>query len=119
MQAAESDVRCSALSRASAACTSARYAALRSAGRNAERNPFLAPDKWKAYGTVHRLTMPGHLGARTSWTDGPTRIDLTLRGAEMSIAQDGTPLASTKVAGALGDKLRRRVNLKPTPLNQF
>ena len=27
---------------------------------NAEQFPFLAPDKWKSYGSVYRMTMPGH-----------------------------------------------------------
>ncbi|NUQ64275.1 MAG: hypothetical protein HUU20_17535 [Pirellulales bacterium] len=78
-----------------------------------ERYPFLAPDKWKSYGSVYRLTMPGHLGARTAWTDGPTKIELSIRGAEMSIAQDGKPLAAATVTGPLADKLRRLSRLKP------
>ena len=29
------------------------------------------------YGSVYRLTMPGHLGAKTAWTAGPTTFELT------------------------------------------
>ncbi|HUE86478.1 MAG TPA: hypothetical protein VMO26_10410 [Vicinamibacterales bacterium] len=80
---------------------------------NPDQNPFLAPDKWKSYGSVYRLTMPGHLGASTAWTNGPTKLDLTIRGAELSIAQDGKQLATAPVPGPLGEKLRRLSKLKP------
>lgn len=80
---------------------------------NPVQNPFLAPDKWKSYGAVYRLTLPGHLGASTAWTNGPTRLDLTLRGAELSISQDGKRLATTTVTGPVGEKLRSLSKLKP------
>ena len=80
---------------------------------NPDQNPFLAPDKWKSYGSVYRLTMPGHLGTSTAWTNGPTKLDLTIRGAELSIAQDGKQLATATVPGPLGDRLRRLSKLKP------
>jgi hypothetical protein len=67
--------------------------------------PFLAPDKWKAYGTVHRLSMPGHLGAVTAWTDGPTTMEFAVRGNAMSIAQDGRQIATATLTGALGEHL--------------
>lgn len=79
---------------------------------NPEQNPFLAPDKWKSYGSVYRVTMPGHLGAAAAWTDGPTKVELTIHGNQMRIAQDGKPLATTSVAGPLGDKLRGLSKLK-------
>ncbi len=37
-----------------------------------DRFPFLAGNKWKAYGAVYQLTMPGHLGAFNcldTWSD--------------------------------------------------
>lgn len=71
-----------------------------------ERFPFLAPDKWKSYGAVHRLTMPGHLGANIAWTNGPTTLEFTLRDAEMTIIQDGRKIATTAVAEPLAGKLR-------------
>jgi hypothetical protein len=80
---------------------------------NPDQNPFLAPDKWQSYGAVYRLTMPGHLGAATAWTDGPTRLELTIRGNQMRISQDGNQLASTTVAGSLGDALHSLSKLKP------
>lgn len=77
-----------------------------------ERAPFLGPDKWKSYGAVYRLTMPGHLGASTAWTDGPTVFELTIQGSTMSIVQDGKTLAQTTVDRASGDKLRVLSGLK-------
>ena len=70
---------------------------------NAEKFPFLAPDKWKSYGSVYRTTMPGHLGAVTQWTDGPTTIEFTIRGSEITIAQDGKQLAATTLTGPLAE----------------
>jgi len=80
---------------------------------NPDQNPFLAPDKWKGYGSVYRLTMPGHLGANIAWTNGPTKLDLTIRGAELSISQDGKQLAAASVSGPLGEILGRLSRLKP------
>lgn len=73
---------------------------------DANKFAFLAPEKWKSYGTVYRVTMPGHLSASTAWTDGPTNFELTLRGPSMSISQDGKLLAETTVTGHLADRLR-------------
>lgn len=79
---------------------------------DAEKYPFLAPDRWKSYGTVYRLTMPGHLGARTKWTDGSTTLEFTVRGREITIAQDGKTLAASELTGPLADQLRAVSGLK-------
>jgi hypothetical protein len=73
---------------------------------DADTFPFLAPDKWKSYGTVYRLTMPGHLGASTVWTAGPTTFELTVRGKSMSISQDGKKLGETTITGPLAERLQ-------------
>lgn len=80
---------------------------------NPDQNPFLAPDQWKSYGTVYRLTMPGHLSATTSWTEGPTTLEFTIRGPQIEIKQDGQPLATTTVTGPLAEQLRSLSKLKP------
>ena len=67
--------------------------------------PFLAPNKWRSYGAVYRLTAAGHLGAPLRWTEGPTTIEFTIRGAQFSISQDGRLLAETSVAGELAEQL--------------
>jgi hypothetical protein len=59
-----------------------------------KRFPFLAPDKWKSYGAVYRLTMPGHLSANTAWTEGSTKFEFVLSGDSMTILQDGKPLGT-------------------------
>jgi hypothetical protein len=80
---------------------------------DADQFPFLAPEKWKSYGTVYRLTIPGHLGAGTAWTDGPTTFELTLRGDSMSISQDGRKLSETAVTGPLAERLQAVSRLAP------
>jgi hypothetical protein len=80
---------------------------------NPDQNPFLAPDKWKSYGTVYRLTMPGHLAASIAWTTGPTLLELTLRGATMTITQDGRKLAETTITGALASQLPQSGRMQP------
>jgi hypothetical protein len=78
-----------------------------------ERYPFLAPDKWKSYGAVYRVTTAGHLGAATAWTEGPTKFELSIQGRRMTIAQDGERLATTSIAGPLGEKLPGLAKLGP------
>ncbi len=80
---------------------------------NPDQNPFLAPDKWKSYGLVYRLTMPGHLATNLAWTNGPTVLELTLRGSTMTITQDGKQLAQSTLTGPLAEQLRRANQLKP------
>lgn len=79
---------------------------------DANKFPFLAPEKWKSYGSVYRLTMPGHLGAATKWTDGPTKVEFTIRGSRISIAQDGEPLAAFTLTGPLAERLATMTRLK-------
>jgi hypothetical protein len=78
-----------------------------------ERYPFLAPEKWKSYGTVWRLRMPGHLSASTAWTAGQTTLDFSIRGTTMTISQDGQKLAETTISGPLADQLRRVSKFQP------
>lgn len=79
---------------------------------NPDQNPFLAPEKWKSYGSVYRLTMPGHLATNLAWTNGPTVLELTLRGSTMTITQDSKPLAQSTLTGPLAEQLRRATKLK-------
>ena len=79
---------------------------------NAEKFPFLAPDKWKSYGTVHRMTMPGHLGAVVNWVAGPTRIEFTFSGARITVTQDGRQLAADTLSGPLAKHLNAMTGLK-------
>jgi hypothetical protein len=74
--------------------------------------PFLAPDKWKSYGKVCRVTMPGHLAAATKWTDGPTTIEFLIHGPKIMIQQDGKLIATTTLTGSLADQLATVKTLK-------
>ncbi len=74
--------------------------------------PFLAPDKWKSYGKVYRLTIPGHLAAPTKWTDEKTTLQFTIQGSQIAIHQDGRQIAETTVTGSLGEQLRKLERLK-------
>ena len=55
---------------------------------------------------MYRATIPGHLSAPTKWTDGPTKLEFVIDGAEMSIHQDGELLATTTVTGELAARLK-------------
>lgn len=69
-----------------------------------KRAPFLAPEKWKSYGSVFRLSMPGHASGVAKWTDGPTRFEFRITGDSMTIRQDGRQIAQAKAAGSPCDK---------------
>ena len=70
-----------------------------------EKNPFLAPDKWKSYGAVRRLTAPGHVAAPVAWTTGPTRLEFTLSESELAVSQDGRVIAKAPLSGPLAKQL--------------
>ena len=67
--------------------------------------PFLSPDKWKDYGKVYRLTLPGALAAPTRWTDGPTTLEFVMTPTRLTIRQDGNPLATAPLTGPLSGQL--------------
>ena len=69
--------------------------------------PFLAPDKWKSYGKVYRVSLPGHLSAPTKWTQGATTLVFTVTDAEMSIKQDGAVLTKIPLDASLAKLLSR------------
>ena len=66
---------------------------------------FVGDGKWKDYGTVTRLTLPGVVSAALQWTSGPTELEFSIDDeGEMSITQDGVTLAAGKTDGASGLK---------------
>ncbi len=54
-------------------------------------------DRWKEYGSVYRLTLPGHLSVYTEWKNGPTTFEFTLTNDRMSVSQDGRDLGSASI----------------------
>lgn len=79
---------------------------------DAKSFPFLAPDKWKSYGAVYRLTMPGHLSAPTKWTTGSTTLEFIIRDREMSIRQDGVLMGTSRLTGSLAAQIGKARSLK-------
>lgn len=65
------------------------------------RYPFLEPDRWKSYGRVYRVTMPGHLSAPIRWTAGPTTLEFLIDDRQISIRQDGRVLGNSPLTGSL------------------
>lgn len=65
---------------------------------DAETYSFLAPDRWKSYGTVYQLTMPGHLSVTAKWTNGPTVLEFLIEGDEISVTQDGKTIGAMDVS---------------------
>ena len=79
---------------------------------DATQFPFLAPEKWKSYGAVYRLSMSGHLGAPSRWTDGATMFEFTIHGANVTISQDGKQVAGATLTGRLADEVKAMSALK-------
>ncbi|MEQ9408713.1 MAG: hypothetical protein RIK87_13335 [Fuerstiella sp.] len=77
-----------------------------------DRFAFLAPEKWKSYGSVYRLRMSGHLSAPAQWTDGPTTFEFHIDDNSITIAQDGRAVATTALGESLAAKFRNATELQ-------
>ncbi len=55
---------------------------------------FLTEEQRREYGAVLRLRMPGNLAAPIAWQDRPIRLEFSFRPGELTIRQDGKPLAT-------------------------
>lgn len=64
-----------------------------------DRYSFLAPDLWKSYGQVYRISSSGNLSVPTSWTEGPTTLEFTITSSEMTIDQDGVRIGWRPLTG--------------------
>ena len=65
-----------------------------------ELAPWLSPDKWKSYGKVYRITIPGHLSVSTKWTGKPTTFAFEFDESEVRISQDGIELGGFTIPEA-------------------
>ena len=74
---------------------------------DSKKYSFLAPDKWKSYGSVYRLSMPGHLSATTRWTSHSTRFEFKIRGTRIAITQDDRTLATGTLTDSIAKKIRQ------------
>mgnify|MGYP001163995706 CR=1 FL=1 len=64
---------------------------------------WVGDGKWKEYGTVTRMTMPGVVCAPLQWTEGPTQLEFAIDDEGcMSITQDGVALAFAKTDDTSG-----------------
>lgn len=76
------------------------------------RLEFLAEDeRWREYGAVHHLHLPGHLSASMRWTGQLSEFLLEITPAAMRVYQDGvllgeTPLEAAAMAGFQPDSVR-------------
>ncbi len=62
-----------------------------------EMAPWLAPEKWKSYGKIYRVTAHGHLSVIAKWTDGPTTFEFSFDNDRMVIAQDGEKTGEAEI----------------------
>jgi hypothetical protein len=53
---------------------------------------FLADGRWRDYGQVHRLKVPGHLSVHADWIAGPTAFEFRFEGGRLTVNQDGRRL---------------------------
>jgi len=75
---------------------------------------FIANDAWKEYGTVTQLFAPGHLSTTVLWTDKTTEFRFVLKGAKMSIEQEGVLLGTAPLSGAVKNASTSAENLAET-----
>lgn len=64
---------------------------------------FVANGKWKEYGDVTRVHVPGHLSAPAEWTEGSTQFSIELGETEARVFQEGRLLGTIPYEGALAD----------------
>ena len=69
------------------------------------RFDFLGGDRWKEYGSVIRLRMPGSLSAPVSRTEGPTELEFLVESDAMRILQEGRQLASAPLGTTLAAEI--------------
>ncbi len=72
---------------------------------------FVGDDKWKEYGTIHRLKTPGNLSAPVQWKNGPTDLGFVISGDALRITQDGTELGSAKLGPELAAAIAEAAGL--------
>lgn len=65
------------------------------------RYDFLSAGRWRDYGKIHRLTVPGHLSAHFRWTGKPIRFEFVLGERGLAIVQDGKEIGRSRFDAAL------------------
>ena len=67
---------------------------------------FLTEEQRREYGAVLRLRMPGNLAAPIEWQDRSVRFEFSFRPGELTIRQDGKPLATAALPEDFSADLR-------------
>jgi hypothetical protein len=62
-----------------------------------QKASWLVPEKWKSYGSVYRITVPGHLSVAAKWTDGPTTFEFGFSDHKLTVYQDGELLGESAI----------------------
>ncbi|MFT4691247.1 MAG: hypothetical protein ACI9OD_003470 [Limisphaerales bacterium] len=58
---------------------------------------FLGDGRWKEYGNVHRLSLPGHLAVNLQWTGGRIKLDFEIGEKSLRVFQDGKLLGTASL----------------------
>jgi hypothetical protein len=58
---------------------------------------FLGQGRWKEYGEVHRLKLPGHLSANLTWTGQPMLLEFEIGDGGLRVSQNGKPMGSASL----------------------
>ena len=59
--------------------------------------PWLAPEKWKSYGSVYRVSVPGHLSVAAKWTNAPSTFEFRFSDHRLTVHQDGELLGESAI----------------------
>jgi len=75
-------------------------------GRWLEEYDFLSEAERREYGTVLKLSMPGHLSAVISWTGKPLALEFLVFADRLLIRQDGREIGRSKFVPSDAKRLR-------------
>jgi hypothetical protein len=75
-------------------------------GRWLEEYDFLSEAERREYGTVLKLSMPGHLSAVISWTGKPLTLEFLVFADRLLIRQDGREIGRSKFVPSDAKRLR-------------
>lgn len=64
---------------------------------------FVANGAWKEYGSVTRVSVPGHLSAPVRWTEKTTELRFVISNKTMRIEQDGCQIGCVALSGAVAN----------------
>ncbi|QDT49742.1 hypothetical protein Pan258_37970 [Symmachiella dynata] len=63
-------------------------------------------DKWKEYGRVYQLTLPGQVSLDTEWKAGPITFEITATPDQLTLRQAGGKSQVARITRAMFDALR-------------